>query len=77
MNFCVFSLISAHSLNKYLFKKTGDCRLGEYRKLPVIEGSFAKDNVTLTILPFMCIRGSVPLAEYRKIHIVQIGLSYV
>lgn len=36
--------------------------------LPAIEDSFAKDNVKLSILPFMCGRGTVPLAEYRKIH---------
>lgn len=39
---------------------------------PVIEDSFAKDNVKLAILPFVCIRGSMPLAEYRKIHVGQI-----
>lgn len=38
---------------------------------PAIEDSFAKDNVKLSILPFVCRRSTVPLAEYRKIHIVQ------
>lgn len=37
----------------------------QYR--PVTEDSFAKDSVKLVILPFVCIRGSMPLGECRKI----------
>lgn len=40
---------------------------------PVTEDSFGKENVKLAILLFLYIRGSVPLAKYRKIHIVQIS----
>jgi len=31
----------------------------------VTEDSFAKDNVKLAILPFLCMRGRVPLAENK------------
>lgn len=34
---------------------------------PVKEDSFAKESVKLVILPFVCVRGSTPLGECRKI----------